>query len=400
MSSDRKVPAKHLYELRDFRYGSGEDRELLAVSVHRGVLPRSEITDKLHRADDLADYKRVEPDEIVINRMSAYQGALGIAKQRGIVSPEYLVLRAKKEVEPRYLSHLFKSSWFVSEMATRVRGIGSLDLGNVRTPRINPEDLGRIRVSIPSLAAQQAIADYLDAETARIDALIEKKRRLDDLIASRVAALIDTVTNEGKLTQVRRFISLRTSGPRGWAGRVESSGTPFIRSANLQVDSINIKWMGMAFVQEVESKEAERSRVQVGDVLVGITGANTGWVGFAEKIHDGAYVSQHVGLLRPRGVHPKWLAYSVFSPSSREQLLGGQYGGTKQQLSLDELAELAIHVPSLERQEELVVHLDQQRAITERLRTKLHCQIELLTEHRQALITAAVTGQLEIPGAA
>ncbi|MBA3423068.1 MAG: restriction endonuclease subunit S [Rubrobacter sp.] len=155
----------------------------------------------------------------------------------------------------------------------------------------------------------------------------------------------------------------------------------------------------MAFVPEPESNEAARSRVRVGDVLVGITGANTGWVGFVEQAQDGGYVSQHVGLLRPRGLHPRWLAYSMFSPSSRDQLLGEQYGGTKQQLSLDELAELIIRVPPREQQEELISRLDQQVATVDRLRAKLQHQIELLTEHRQALITAAVTGGLEVAGA-
>jgi len=263
------------------------------------------------------------------------------------------------------------------------------------------EKLAALSVPWPSDESQQrAIADFLDAETARIDVLIEKKRRLDELIRIRLSILIGVTTSEGKATQMRRFISLRTSGPRGWAERVGSSGVPFIRSANLQVDSIIIKWDGMGFVQESESHEAERSRVRAGDVLVGITGANTGWVGFAERSHDGGYVSQHVGLLRPREINPKWLAYGVSSPSSREQLLGGQYGGTKQQLSLDELAELTIHVPSLERQEELISRLDQQVSSADRLRSKIQRQIKLLTEHRQALITAAVTGQLEVPGSA
>ncbi len=98
-------------------------------------------------------------------------------------------------------------------------------------------------------------------------------------------------------------------------------------------------------------------------------------------------------------MHPKWLAYSVFSPASRDQLLGEQYGGTKQQLSLDELAELVVHIPPLDRQEELLSRLDYQVETANRLRAKLRHQLELLTEHRQALITAAVTGGLEVAGA-
>ena len=139
------------------------------------MVPRSTLTDNVPRADDLANYKIASCGDIVINRMSAYQGALGIALQDGTVSPEYIVLRPGPTVDGRFLTYLFKSSWFVSQMTLRLRGIGGTEQGNVRTPRINPEDLGRIPVAIPSKDEQQVIADYLDAETARIDALVERR---------------------------------------------------------------------------------------------------------------------------------------------------------------------------------------------------------------------------------
>jgi type I restriction enzyme S subunit len=116
-----------------------------------------------------------------------------------------------------------------------VRGVTTFDRSVTR------EDFEAMPIAVPPLREQRAIVDFLDAETARIDALITKKRRLDELVRLRLSALIGTVTAEGKPTQVRRLISLRTSGPRGWAGRVVSSGVPFVRSANLEVDSLNIR---------------------------------------------------------------------------------------------------------------------------------------------------------------
>ncbi len=319
--------------------------------------------------------------------------AIGLRQGVGAGTTELHILRPGPDLDVRYANYLISSRPFLQGGKVAMKGVA----GQQRVP---DEWLRDLRVPVSNRTWQRAIADFLDAETARIDALIAKKRRLDELIQDRLSAVIGVTTAEGKPTQVRRVTSLRTSGPRGWAERVGSSGAPFIRSGNLHADSVNIKWAGMAFVEEPESHEAERSRVRVGDVLVGITGANTGWVEIAEQMHDGGYVSQHVGLLRPRIVHPKWLAYSVFSPASRDQLLGEQYGGTKQQLSLDELAELVVHIPPLDRQEELLSRLDYQVETANRLRAKLRHQLELLAEHRQALITAAVTGRIEVPGAA
>lgn len=143
------APLKHSYRISDQRRGLDSDLELLSVSAYRGILPRSDLTDKAPRADDLSGYKVVRPGDVVINRMSAYQGALGFARQEGIVSPEYIVLEPTG-VDGRYLTYLMKSSWFVAEMTTRVRGIASAEGGtSVRTPRINPEDLGNIPCDLP-----------------------------------------------------------------------------------------------------------------------------------------------------------------------------------------------------------------------------------------------------------
>jgi type I restriction enzyme S subunit len=67
------------------------------------VIPRSEITDAEPRADDLRFYKRAHMGDIVINRMSAYQGALGLVLRDGVVSPDYLVLEVQPLVEARWL---------------------------------------------------------------------------------------------------------------------------------------------------------------------------------------------------------------------------------------------------------------------------------------------------------
>ena len=188
---------KHLCSFIDVRDGGPADLPLLSVSIYRGVVPRSELTDRETRADDTSEYKRCKAGDIVINRMSAYQGAVGIAHVAGLISPEYLVLRANPDVEPRFLCHLIRSHWFVAEMASRVRGIGSTDQGNVRTPRINPDDLGGIPVRVPDLLRQRAIADYLDAEAASIDAVLSARLRQADLARERTDQVVKSVIYGG-----------------------------------------------------------------------------------------------------------------------------------------------------------------------------------------------------------
>jgi type I restriction enzyme, S subunit len=262
-------------------------------------------------------------------------------------------------------------------------------------------DIGALRISNPLLATQCTIADYLDRETARIDALIAAKQRMAELLEERLRVAISNATTEGQPTALRRVIVLRTTGPRGWGDLVAESGDPFIRSANLRRDDIELQIREIALVTAPVSEEAARSRTRPGDVLVGVTGANTGWVGIVRRNVAHGFVSQHVAILRPAGVLlPEWLAYSLFSSRVQEQLLGGQYGGTKQQLGLEDLAELVIRMPDLQRQSALIDKLECTKMASRNAVATLSAQIGLLHERRQALITAAVIGQLDIAGAA
>lgn len=305
-----------------------------------------------------------------------------------VASTGFAVLTPRQGLDPDFFSWFAQSDPFIEEVVSRSTGVSY--------PAINAADLGRFYVPMPALSEQRAIADLLATETFRIDALIDKKRRLLDLLGDRYRDLVDVVTSAGEPMRVRHLTALITSGPRGWADRVGDDGDPFIRSANLRRDSIGLRRENLLRVDAVPTREALRARVRSGDTVVGITGANTGWVGLVETGDAPAYVSQHVAILRPSGVHERWLALAVFSRRSQEALLAGQYGGTKQQLGLSDLADLVVCLPSYDDQVRLVARLDAARVRHEQLVSALLRQVDLLAERRRALITAAVTGAMAV----
>lgn len=153
---------KYLVSEVDERLGDDDAPELLSVSIHLGVVPRAAMTDDPPRADDLASYKWCLLGDIALNRMRAFQGGVGVAGQAGIVSPDYIVLRVGPRVMPEFLHHVFRSRWFVGEMTRRLRGIGSTDQGNVRTPRINWGELGSIEIPVPSTTQQRRVSIGLE----------------------------------------------------------------------------------------------------------------------------------------------------------------------------------------------------------------------------------------------
>lgn len=122
--SEKLVPLKYLVRESDIRQGLRAESTMLSVSIHHGVTPLESVSNDGSRAGDFSNYKVCQPGDIVINRMRAFQGAVGIANQGGIVSPDYTVLRVGSRVSANYLHFVMRSSWFISEMTRRLRGIG------------------------------------------------------------------------------------------------------------------------------------------------------------------------------------------------------------------------------------------------------------------------------------
>jgi type I restriction enzyme S subunit len=122
-----RVPLRYLLTEVDERSGADE-LPLLSVSIHSGVHRRDLVTADEHRADTLDNYKRCRSGDIVLNRMRAFQGAVGVAPIDGLVSPDYAVLRVDRPSDARFLAYALRSHWGVAQMAARLRGIGgSLD---------------------------------------------------------------------------------------------------------------------------------------------------------------------------------------------------------------------------------------------------------------------------------
>lgn len=167
---------------------------LLSVSIHHGVQVRSLLAAQ-PPSNGLDMYKVVKAGDFVLNRMRAFQGGLGVSRLTGLVSPDYAVLSISNVLCPDYMHFTARSPWFVGEMTARLRGIGGLDQGQVRTPRINVEDLLDISIPVPSLGTQQRFASqvgeiaerdacYRDSIVRHVGLLQERKRALITACAS------------------------------------------------------------------------------------------------------------------------------------------------------------------------------------------------------------------------
>lgn len=172
----------------------------------------------------------------------------------------------------------------------------------------------------------------------------------------------------------------------------------FLRITNLNRESIELLLEDIQRVEPPEGAEGARTFTKAGDLLISIT-ADLGSVAVIPSDLESAYVSQHLSLVRldAADIDPHWIAYSIFSHAGKFQLLTAGYGGTKVQLSLSDIKEIAFcHPPALEEQQSILDFIRLETARTDELISLASKAIARLTEYRVALITAATTGKIDV----
>lgn len=370
--------------------------DVLSVYRDYGVIPKTSRDDNFNRTPvDLSRYQVVYPGDVVVNRMKAWQGSLGVSALQGLVSPDYDVLRpTTSRLDMRFLHHLLRSRPMIGEYAVRSTGIRPSQW------RLYWAQMRMIDVPVPEVPEQRGIADYLDRETAQIDTLIEEQQRLIELLRERRQAQIDAAVAgvTAQYARLRRLIKFITSGSRGWGDYYSDEGERFLRIGNLPRANLEIRGEVQHIDLPCDVTEGERTRLAAGDLLFSIT-AYLGSVAVVEGDWVGGYVSQHVALCRVDSgrAEPRFIGWVMLSTSGQDQLRQGAAGGTKQQLALDDIRELQIPLPSLNEQRRIVSYLDERTAKIDMLIAETEKLIELARERRSAIITAAITGQIVVP---
>lgn len=160
--------------------------EPLSVSHLTGVTPRSEKSVSMIESESYVGYKRVKPNDLVINTMWAWMGALGVSPYAGLVSPAYGVYRPRKGVgiDPRFLDVVYRSRGYVAAITNRSRGVWTSRL------RIYPDVFLRMPILVPSLDEQISIMRRIDEAAAIVKELIDRAQRLSEVASERRAALI------------------------------------------------------------------------------------------------------------------------------------------------------------------------------------------------------------------
>lgn len=371
------------------------------ITANEGLLPESFET-----------YQIVEPDDMIF-RLTDLQNdqrslRTGLVTERGIITSAYLCV-TPKGINPRFFAHAMRAADHRKVFYSRGDGLRQT---------LKYDDLKWLWVPFPPLSEQQKVVDFVDRETAKIDAVIEKQRALvDGLRGRRQAVILRAVLGSDKESfkpvgpqspwvrevpvewgfnslGARYEVMLGKALDAGRQPREGDSEMPYVRAANVQKTGLDLSTVNYMPFSPVE---ASRYTLKAGDLLVVEGGGSVAVSTVLDNDMEGWGYQNHVNRVRSLdGSSTRYLHYVLNAYRSAGVFDIICNGATIPTLSADKLSALGAPAPSVDEQHEIVKRLDRETARIDALIARSGRLIELSQERRSALITAAVTGQIDI----
>lgn len=366
---------------------------------------------------DYSKYQIVHPGDYAMNHMDLLTGYVDVSAFYGVTSPDYRVFRLRDHRNSRRFFLYLLQNCYHSRLFFPF-GQGSSQLGRWRLPT---EAFNEFIFPVPSPEEQTAIAAFLDRETAKIDALVEEQTRLIDLLKEKRQAVISHAVTKGlnpnapmkdsgiewlgevpEHWEVRRLKAVADliDGDRSSAypsgDDVVAEGIPFLSSRNI----VNSKFQekDLQFITEEKFSELSRGKIRDGDLAITVRGT-IGHVAIFDPTVIGyptGFINAQMMIMRPVGISPAFLHLITESRYWREQLEVAAYGTAQQQLSNGVLKEVYIVLPPLAERDMVTQHLSVWNDKIEELIRQSVQGLALLQERRAALISAAVTGKIDV----
>ena len=417
-----------------------------AVDADSGAINAPEIRDfsKVRKG-----YTAFQNEDVIFAKITPCMenGKAAVARNLlnnfGFGSTEFFVFRSKGAILPDYLYNYIRQDSYRKLAESKMTG----SVGQKRVPK---EFVQNSSIPLPPLAEQHRIISKIEALFARLDAANERLDRVPEILKtfkqSVLAAACDGRLTEGwrkehpdvenlneylqEINKIREGCSKKdklkfktlsefnvsnllklpdswlwipsnlifsyvTSGSRGWAKYYSDTGPMFIRIGNLDRNSIYLNLENVQRVSPPDNSEGRRTRIQQNDILISIT-ADIGSIGYiCEDIGD-AYINQHIALARPvQNLNPKFIAFFLHSQTGGKKQFEKQHrGATKIGLGLDDIRSIAIPLPPLPEQHEIVRRVDALFSLVDSIEAKVAAARERTEKLRQSILAKAFSGEL------
>jgi type I restriction enzyme S subunit len=384
------------------------DKELLSVYRDHGVIPKSSRTDNHNiESEDLGGYQLVQPGDLVVNKMKAWQGSVAVSNFEGIVSPAYFVYQMIGQGHAPYFHFLLRSAPYISAYNKISKGVrvGQWDL--------QPQEFRKLPLVVPPIEAQIRIAKYLEERIATAAPLVEAQQALLKGLDKRASAVIRThifgeqvSSDEGGMPSglaTGRLIPDFTVSRPGW------STVPVRRLFKFQKEEVGDTWSTTQLLslttRGVISRDIDSGIGKYPESFEGYQKVKPGDLVFC--LFDVEETPRTVGLVREEGmitsaytrvILDKDLAFGpfveyLFIALDDEKRFKPFYRGLRNTIPAEVLRGTLLSLPSLAEQKKIVQSIDAELREISKLQEKVSALSGLVRERNSSLISEVVTGK-------
>ena len=390
---------KYVFTEFNERSETGEET-LLSVSEYYGVKPRAEKIsegDFLSRAESLEGYKKCYPNDLVMNIMLAWKKGLGVTKYEGIVSPAYSVFRFKSHIDADYMHYLLRTNQYIDHFKTRSTGVIDSRL------RLYPDSFADVSILTPPKNEQNQIANFLDHETAKIDSLIEKQQQLIQLLKEKRQAVISNlirVQNNEPTIKLKYAVEILAGYSFSSSGfqTEDENGIALLRGINVGVGSI--KWDECVWWSKADTNDLKRYLLKEGDLVFGM---DRPWISSGARVAEvkqvdlPSFLVQRVARIRCiEEFYQPYIKLVLGSKEFKSFIESDLTGVSVPHISTDQIISFEIRDLPYDQQ---VVETDKVINFIVQVKdliNKAQSAIQLMQERRTALISAVVTGKIDV----
>lgn len=391
--------------LRERSEKNHADEEVLSLYRDFGVIPKHSRSDNHNvTSQDTSSYKFVKKDNVVINKMKAWQGSLAVSKYQGIISPAYYIYEIKNtaEIVPEFLHYALRNPLYIQEYKRLSAGlrVGQWDL--------NKSEFNSLLYPIPSVEGQLKIVKFLNEKIVFIDQIIEETQQSIEEIKKYKQSLITEAVTKG----LDKNVEMRDSGvewlrriPKHWAilriknilnERVEKSITGVEEPLSMSQKFGLIPSKDMESIPYAPASYIGNKKVSVKDLVFNKLKAHLGV--FAVSKYEGIVSPDYAVYQANEMCDVKYLEYLFKTPQAISEFIkySRGIGAGLTRLYTHEFFNIKIALPSVEEQREIVKHLNGKSTAINNLIREKEKIIEELEQYKKSLIYEYVTGKKEV----
>ena len=391
---ERRV--KDLFRMVTQTAPANNDHELLSLYASIGVRPRKDLEARGNKASSTDGYWMVKKNDIVVNKLLAWMGSVGLSEYDGVTSPAYDVLRqVNSEIDPRYYAYLFRTETAKKIFRKNSRGIMDMRL------RLYFDKLGAITIPVPPYDVQIAIADYIDTKASQIDKKVEILTRKASLYESLKKSIVYEVVTQG----IDNTVPLKESGidwvdeiPSHWEvkrvkevlGSLDYKRIPLSGEVRGKMKSRVYDYYGASgVIDKVEDYIFDEPTILIGEDGANLLSRSTPLAYIARGQY---WVNNHAHILKPHKGNIDFFCYLLESLDYTTLITGA----AQPKFTAGQLNHVLLMVPPLEEQKYIADYLNEKCTTIDSVIKNIKRQIENFRGLRVAMINDAVTGRIKV----